>query len=428
MNDKDFTSTPGSQDEAEPLSATAMFLRSFDSAPKEGEPQPVPTAVNVPPAAAASSGAGEFTRMFQSLNSTPASSASQAPVEIPPPVAKQEPPRPQTPPPAAGEFTRIFVGSGSSSAPSPIKEASAKPPVETPAASPSKMKGFSTPGLSDSASGEGSFTQFFKAASPAPTPAPIFTPPLQPAVRDASTDFPMDFGTSSKPVDTAQSLASGGATGLLSTLSGPSTPLPSSRPPEPVAYRPEPVPSYTPVAPAPPRSEAMGGDSGGVTRLIQRLSQVSKEAPPEPVIAQSPAPVPPPADSGPGEFTRMISGAAVAAAVGNPGVAAPAAPAPQTPPPAAPIAFSVTPPAMHVPAAPAPPAMHVQAAPPAFHAQAAAPAPKIELPKMEAPKLAPPAIAAPKGKLEAMVPVLLVVNTFLLVVILLVLLFALKSK
>jgi hypothetical protein len=47
---------------------------------------------------------------------------------------------------------------------------------------------------------------------------------------------------------------------------------------------------------------------------------------------------------------------------------------------------------------------------------------------MEAPKLAPPALAAPKGKLEAMVPILLVVNTFLLIVILLVVVFAMKGK
>jgi hypothetical protein len=57
--------------------------------------------------------------------------------------------------------------------------------------------------------------------------------------------------------------------------------------------------------------------------------------------------------------------------------------------------------------------------------KAAAP-PKIELPKIA--PLAPPALTAPKSKLETMVPILLVVNTFLLVVLLVVVIFALKAK
>jgi hypothetical protein len=67
-------------------------------------------------------------------------------------------------------------------------------------------------------------------------------------------------------------------------------------------------------------------------------------------------------------------------------------------------------------------------APPALQATAAAPAPRLGPPKVQAPALAPPALAAPKSKLEAMVPVLLVINTFLLVVILMVVIFALKGK
>jgi hypothetical protein len=41
---------------------------------------------------------------------------------------------------------------------------------------------------------------------------------------------------------------------------------------------------------------------------------------------------------------------------------------------------------------------------------------------------APPAAVAPKGKLEALVPMLLVVNTFLLVAILVVMIFLIKAK
>jgi hypothetical protein len=41
---------------------------------------------------------------------------------------------------------------------------------------------------------------------------------------------------------------------------------------------------------------------------------------------------------------------------------------------------------------------------------------------------AAPALSAPKTKLEAIVPILLVINTFLLIVILMVVVFALKSR
>jgi hypothetical protein len=57
-------------------------------------------------------------------------------------------------------------------------------------------------------------------------------------------------------------------------------------------------------------------------------------------------------------------------------------------------------------------------------AQAHFQAPKVELPKP--PAMAAPAVAAPKGKLEAMVPILLVINTFLLIVLLVVVVFAMR--
>jgi hypothetical protein len=56
----------------------------------------------------------------------------------------------------------------------------------------------------------------------------------------------------------------------------------------------------------------------------------------------------------------------------------------------------------------------------------------IQPPAIPAPHLqpmpAPPAVAAPKGKLEALVPMLLVVNTFLLVAILVVMIFLIKAR
>jgi len=53
--------------------------------------------------------------------------------------------------------------------------------------------------------------------------------------------------------------------------------------------------------------------------------------------------------------------------------------------------------------------------------------PKVPTPHLP-PVPAPPALAAPKGKLEALVPTLLVVNTFLLVVILVVMIFLIKAR
>ncbi len=68
-------------------------------------------------------------------------------------------------------------------------------------------------------------------------------------------------------------------------------------------------------------------------------------------------------------------------------------------------------------------------APPAIAASVAAPkAPPIAASVPPAPKLAPPLpAAAAKGKFDAIVPLLLIVNTFLLLAILLVLLFQVRG-
>jgi hypothetical protein len=65
---------------------------------------------------------------------------------------------------------------------------------------------------------------------------------------------------------------------------------------------------------------------------------------------------------------------------------------------------------------------------------AAAPPPAMAVPKFEPPKApaipkpAPPAVAAPVGKFQEMVPILLVVNTFLLLVLIVLVIFELKGK
>ena len=118
-------------------------------------------------------------------------------------------------------------------------------------------------------------------------------------------------------------------------------------------------------------------DSGGITRLIQRLTRVLREAPPKPVFPASTAPAPPLASSGPGEFTRMISGGAVKAAAGA--AAPPPASAQPVPAAAAPMA------PLPLPA----PAM----APPAFHTDA----PVFGAPEPPGAPFPPPTSSAPGG-------------------------------
>jgi hypothetical protein len=136
-----------------------------------------------------------------------------------------------------------------------------------------------------------------------------------------------------------------------------------------------------------------------VTMLIQRLTedlQSSLASTPLPATDPEPAALPEP-----GEFTRIMSGASVKAAV-DPGSSAqkPAAPSP--------VVFAV-------PAAALPPTPAVAA--PAMPA----------IPKPQAPPVPAPPVA-PQSKLQQMMPMLLVLNAFLLVVLILLVVFLLKTR
>jgi hypothetical protein len=147
------------------------------------------------------------------------------------------------------------------------------------------------------------------------------------------------------------------------------------------AHRPEPFPNSMSASPAP----------GSVTMWIRKLSEEVEApsaeqvfAPPPPTATPAPSPL-----SGPGEYTRIVTRDLGKAATDIP----------------------------------APP---VSAAPKAQ-------APAIEPPKVAAPTVAPPALAAPavpakQTKLQEMLPILLVINAFLLVVLILVVIFALMRK
>ena len=279
------------------------------------------------------------------------------------------------------------------------------------------------------------------APPPAPAPTPVSAPPVQsytppapipaPPPAEFKWPAPSDFGASTTEADSGTGSTS--ATSLFASLAAtearpepartkPVEPFPSYAPAPTPSYSPAPtpsyssapLPSYTPEPPAAPSAP----EAGSVTRLIQRLSEGTK-APP--LVESSPAtPAPPPVhvDSGLGEFTRMIfhqqhqrehQAPAAAPACSS---AAPAAAAP---------AFAVPP--IPKPAVAMPP---MPAAPPPAPAMAA---PKFEPPKAPAiPKPAPPAVAAPAGKFQEMVPILLVVNTFLLLVLIVLVIFELKGK
>jgi hypothetical protein len=183
-------------------------------------------------------------------------------------------------------------------------------------------------------------------------------------------------------------------------------------------------------------------NENSVTRLIQRLSDTQRfsTAAPPPVqddLDLRPQVAPQPSSTEPSEYTRIMKNlTAKAAPAGGAGWAAPAQPTltpfalPQ--PALAQPAFAQ--PALAQPALAQPTLSQPGPAPaappaPAVHFPAVA-TPAVPLPRLpEVPLAVPkPALAAPKSRMEELIPILLIVNTFLLMVILLVLIFALKGK
>ncbi len=476
MTKNDSNSKPETPENADSLSATGMFLRAFEGKPegeqkpfepaptskttagidaRRSDPPPVTGVLRQPPfspgqgsvrGSAAEAAPGEFTQLFQSLDKPAGPNSANQPPHSSPPIAATDAGAtavlraPSQPPAAAdtgpGEFTRIFVGGLTPPAPPPggvPRSTQAEPPRAASAAAPNpaaattaaansipasaapaasgRAKGFSSPGVSDAASAEGSFTQFFKAPSPPQTPAappaarpaqPVFasTPPPRSSAPPSPPPAPEmpwrnDPGFAEPGKKTASESPAPSITSMMNSLASDGG---ASRTPEPAPYRPDPLPH---AAPPPRPSQSGGADPGGVTRLIRSLSQ----EPAAPVAPAPPAAPPPPMNSGPGEYTRMIATPS----------AAPAEPAPPAPPAAAAPAFAKPP----LPAAPPPPPMPKAPKAPAPPAFAAPPPPKAP---------APPALAAPKTKLEAMVPILLVINTFLLLVLLVVVIVLIKAR
>jgi len=458
--------TPPAQSPLKEKGLTGLFETHSTPAPAEppaqrSQPAHAPTPA-VPPAVPDSGG---FTEFFRAM---PAGAPDSGPAQTPQGQAGWPPPAP--PAPAAnkpGTFTQLFSTLDSAAAPS-RHEAVADwpaPPAPAPAANKpgsftqlfSTLDGAASPPppepVDRGGSSPGSFTRMFSTEQQQTPAAPPYSPaPYYEERKPASGSI--DYGTTPQnarrvessrdpfapaplPEPSLQSAPPAGSVGitrLIRILDDPGT-----------------APPPIPAAPVPP---PRGAEPGIWTQTL--ASQVEPEkatAPAANAPAWTPPPPPPAAPAppavnygapsaapatGPSEFTRILDASRMRemAMRGGQAPAVPAAP-PAPPPqqsfalPAAPPMPSYQPPAPppvggmpgyggYTPPAPQPPAYPMNYAPPAM----AAPVP----PPMRAP--APPTPAPPPqpagGKLQQMVPILLIVAIVLLVVLIVTVIFVMK--
>jgi hypothetical protein len=234
------------------------------------------------------------------------------------------------------------------------------------------MKGFSSPGASDSASAEGSFTQLFRAAPPVAARSPLATQPSGSPPEVEKREWPLAYDPSASIKQPGVAKESPGVTELFRALSATDAPQAVQNDELPLSFsntRPA-------VAPAPPSTTP--GDS--FTVLIQRLTE---NTPPTPVLETRQLPPAAAAPSGLGEYTRIIGRDEIKAS-------------------------SVAP---------------VQQ----VAAETRVKAPVAE-PVKAADKPTPAAVSPAKNKLQELVPILLVLNAFLLVVVIVLVIFLLVRR
>lgn len=393
-------SLPG--DELQPgesLNATGMFRRAFEaiaadsaqatadaSAPGWPGGETGPARVEEGDASAApglsSRDPGEFTRLFQVAQPASSEPESPNPVQTPAPGCPRSGSRTEVPAAEPGEFTRIFLGPPGGSGAESVQ----KPGTD--AGNPIRPRGFSSPGASESAAGEGSVTHFLRGPSAV---SPLRRPPAAAPVESAR----MSFASAAQPLSQAPSkdeeLLQGGGTPARTTPS--ITHLLESL----SAHGASEPPAFGPVVPPIPPPTTPRAEPGGVTQFIRKLT----DEPPG-SAAVPPVPMPPPEESGPGEYTRVVA-RAEEKAVGLPPLGSPVSPPPPAARPAAPA----------MPALPALPAM-----------------PAVTIPAVARPGVPPVtgALSPGKTKLEAMAPVLLALNTVLLMAVLLLLILLLRAR
>jgi len=404
MSPKDGTSDEPSAHEVDPLSATGMFLSALGAEsrpPLQRAPdvfaEPLPKSTAIPPADAERPQAfpGEFTRLFQAAEPSHPAPVQRFPRQTNAPGSELDPAAANSP----GEFTRIFVKPPEHAPAPPAAKATPRTEsVSKPASAMPRLRGYSS-GVSDSASADGTLagTAQLRPSDPFAAPRVPASAPAPPVSRAPQSSTPQEefkwtpqseprsFDRPAKPLEESQGSSAFFASPDSSRSSSERVNLKGS----------DPLASFYSSRPG---GTSAVDEPGGVTRLIQKLSEDVRVLP----RADAPPAVPevaaPSSESFPGEFTRMISkssvpgGSAVSGSASLPVQAS-------APPLAAPV---IAPPAIQVPS--------------------------VTLPQPPAPKMAPPVAAAPPGKFQAMVPILLVVNTFLLLVLIVLVIFALKAR
>jgi hypothetical protein len=324
------------------------------------------------------SATGIFLNAFRTQPDQPEEPAKES---LAPPAAANPGTR-EAKPAGPGEFTQMF-GAIKPVAPAPVQPPQPRPP------SPSPPRQEVPPQAAEEA------TRIFvrQAAPPAEQPpkAVAGPAPVAPAQRmkgfssPGASDFASDDGSLSQ---------------FFRKAPASPAPLPPVQPPVPSSAPPSSMGatdlfSVRPAAEAPKvdrNSWQPSPEVGSVTAWMQKLSEDIEPVSKTQIFeTEKPAPV---AAPGQGEYTRIISGDAMKAAKAVPATPVPAAPVSATPVPSPPI---------------------VQA-------------PAVEPPKVPTPKLAPPALAAPQTKLQQLLPILLVLNGFLLVVLIVLVVFVLLRK
>jgi hypothetical protein len=373
--------------------------------PRSAPPRPAPPPpVRVPEQPSAPPSSGEFTQMFQSLSSSREAEGVTTPPEpvrsadtITIPVATAPSSASTEPQKEAGSFTQLFQAV-SSNAPSPEKPTPARQPQDVPATPPAPE------------TEPGSFTSLFQAVQNRPQPEPLHPSPLSERPRSVpQTDFMV-------PRPAKDSVANqGGFTRLFDTLSddkrkdGPfSNPSPNATFQQPIRES------------APPQPPPMQSGPGEFTRLLQTLADPSgpqdlPAAQAGPGFPATPPPTtPPPQQSGPGEFTRVISNAAFREAQNQSGKGTSPSVPPSQP------SFPAVPQKPAFPAYPAPSAQPPRPAMPSTPAFQVPTPPAFPAPQPPAP--APP----PASKLQQYLPLLVVVNIFVLLIVVLIVIFVLR--
>jgi hypothetical protein len=371
--------------QSKPVRSAGEFTRFFEAI-RPVEPAPTHPKVSeqtensTPNTESASQGPGDFTRIFLQVPAPP--------VETPRPIentAQRTSAAPLQAPPAAeagpGEFTRFI--SGRERMPPESSPVHLEPGLPaSPAAR--KLKGFSTPGASGFASaGPSGITESFHTPGSAPEASPpdgfeddrVVSAPLRRSPDTAEQRIPFSPRPEERPG--RRPGEAGEFTRLMKSLSDTaSRPMHEGN-----------GPLTGPTAGAAPSPEFLAGP-GEFTRLMKGLSGgTSPEAAALPGFERAnPPPPPKPVPQEAGDYTRIISGSLLRQAQ-----PAQPQPAPVVTAAASGPLFGFPPPVPHVPTAPLP-------------------------------------VGPPKGKLERYLPLLLILNAFLLAVLILLVAFSLRSR